>query len=772
MTRTHAVLALLATALLFAGAAFGGVVRETWGKKAIHSEALTVVAQPGGARIVFDLKAIPKDAKVYRALLRNEKIDQPAQPVRIFALMALPEGQEPKLADKPLVLLPPRCQWFDATEAVQRWVANPQANHGLSLAQAAGFAPETAFLDVWYQAEPKDPPPGVTDIQALHHDGQTFLTWQELPMYRPEAAEVVWAQYDKRPWRIMDGPGEGYLGRPRVAGILQKTLRKLQRYEVINSTTNSMSRTPPKLVRKGAWPDVSYRVYRSSKPITPETIADAEWIGDIRPLSGYDHSMIRIETWGEYYDPRENPEAFIPTYCLADGESLPPGRAFHVSTTTEPGAWYYAVTVSQDGVESFAVAPGQGSLKEPVAETPAPLKPVLQYPSVAWDCISFKYYLWEGPPLTNLARAGLNRIAIYVSPKHQEAAPKRDEALPATAWLSLVKLVPAKMYDDKQVMLGMDFGNALGYSQGRGSFLSLAESKMDYYYERTWTRMIDWACQQWRVDPGHGVVAEGHYVPPLYPVRHGDRIKFIKTQPWALGYDWVWRPGSCPLGSLVGPRASAVTTDGLPAWDVWHLEYYLRSDPARDLPFCHWIEQQEGPAISFLPVAAMRDARQPFACEWGGGRLSSQLSGMLRMLRWDKPVPAFGHCSLDANPGAGWRPDGDPKGQINGFLIWDYAGVTESAEAWEMSVGLTLDAPRGDCTVNLTPRHCKLFKPKPGEKLAWANTDAQGKSIQTGDVTADQWGLVTLKDLKVLKGAPTANKQAPCDNRIRISRSK
>jgi hypothetical protein len=145
---------------------------------------------------------------------------------------------------------------------------------------------------------------------------------------------------------------------------------------------------------------------------------------------------------------------------------------------------------------------------------------------------------------------------------------------------------------------------------------------------------------------------------------------------------------------------------------------------------------------------------------------------MLRRMRWDRSVPAFGHCSLDANPGSGWRPDGDPRGQINGYLVWDYDTVTESPDRWEMAVGLSTAAPRNDCTVDLTPRHCRAFKPKAGDVFRWTNTDlASGREVQAGQVTADRWGLVTLKSVKVSKGAADqAGRAAKCQNLIRISR--
>ena len=62
-------------------------------------------------------------------------------------------------------------------------------------------------------------------------------------------------------------------------------------------------------------------------------------------------------------------------------------------------------------------------------------------------------------------------------------------------------------------------------------------------------------------------------------------------------------------------------------------------------------------------------------------------------------------------------------------------------------------APLDACTVDLTPRKCQRFKPKPGEALSWTNvTLGDGKQIRAGQIVADKLGLVTLKRLTVTKG--------------------
>jgi hypothetical protein len=130
-------------------------------------------------------------------------------------------------------------------------------------------------------------------------------------------------------------------------------------------------------------------------------------------------------------------------------------------------------------------------------------------------------------------------------------------------------------------------------------------------------------------------------------------------------------------------------------------------------------------------------------------------------MRWDVTLPAFSRCSLDNNPGNGDPSDGDPCGQINGYLLWDDAEQVEQADRWEMNVYLVGSCPKDSCVVDITPRHCKAFRPKAGEKFGWTNTSlAEKREVQSGEVRADAAGLVTLEKAIVSRGR----------NRIRIAR--
>jgi len=74
--------------------------------------------------------------------------------------------------------------------------------------------------------------------------------------------------------------------------------------------------------------------------------------------------------------------------------------------------------------------------------------------------------------------------------------------------------------------------------------------------------------------------------------------------------------------------------------------------------------------------------------------------------------------------------------------------LVDTVAAWEMSIGLIAKAPKDECTVDLTPRRLQQFKIKAGDTFKWSNNSG-GKELQSGMVTADKHGLITLEKLTV-----------------------
>ncbi len=743
--------------LAWAQAEAGVVVRARWGPAEIrctYPGTMKVVGKAKVPRLVFDLSALPPETRIIGASLRNTRVGQPTEPIRIFVVEKVAPDGGCAYGGKPLALEPPWHASFDAAAAVRRWVAEPKTNLGLAFDPGESFHLPRAYLEICCElpARPPKPPPQVTHLKAVHHDGQTFLTFKELPRFRPKPDQVLWvSQYERQKATLASGAGKGFMGQPNLAAIYIKDLRELQMIDVIDPRSGTQDF--PKLVRRKGFPDVRYRIYRSKQPITAANIASAEPAGEIGPLQSYDESMRIISSHGEYYDKREVKTSVIPTYCIADNRSVPPGEAFYVHTAQDDGKYYYAVTVALDGTENLADVSDANSLPAPVAEKKAPLKPVLQYVEeysyrqrqyTAW-----KYYCWLAPPVSNLAGQHPQRVSISI--------PKKFKA-PGGLLIGGVGAIPG----DDWVVLGFRSPHGyLGYNEGIGTFLSVRDSRVRYYGEHYALYMIQWALDRFKIDRNRVMMTSATH----FAYRHPELIKFLRAghvgAEFEIDFDQKFNPRSGSLYGRFGPPDAAKTVDGHRAWDIVNLAWYLKQDPAKDAPFHYAFHggKESGHAIEYgwqddpKGWAALRDARQPYVGGWGGGGVSRELYKLIFTWPWDKSVPAFSNCSLDGNPGNGDPADGDPSGTINGYLLWEYEGIVDTPTRWEMTVYLAADAPRDGCTVDLTPRHRRKFHPKRGQELKWTNTDvATKRQIASGTVAADPWGLVTLKQIAVGKG--------------------
>ena len=751
---------LLCVALLTAATGQAAVVRERWGPPGVrctHADTMKRVKRGRESCLLFDLSARGSSTRVVHAALHSKTIRQPADPIRIYVIESFGAAGEPVRAGKPLALEPPWYKSFDVTAAVRRWVRDPARNLGLALASVQTFDLDGAYLEILYEGKPKKLPEQITGLKGVYHDGQTFLTWKEIPMFRPPAKKVIWVgKFSGNKSEVFDEPGEGFGHLGRVAAIRLGELRRLQMYDVIDPPKGTQDY--PKLIRKPDWPDVRYRVYRSRERIAPETLAGARLVGEAQPLCAYDESMRGISSRGEYYDKREINSSIIPCYCIEDGKSIEPGGAFYMHTPQEAGAFFYAVTVVRNGTENTVRIGPANSLQRPVVEKPAPIRPVLQYVEpfrYGHQYMKYKYYCWPAPPSCNLPFQRPLRVVIAKPEGFTEPGPLlvgRGAGRPGKNRLGL------------DIEGRFSHGGQLAYNQGLGTLLSIREGKVDYFSERYMLYILQWVLRQYKVDRGR-VEMIGLIVP--FALRHPEIVKLLRSGPYETDFDQKWNHAMRSLFGRFGQPDIARTVDGHKAWDLIDIGWFLRQDPARDIPYFVAVHggKETGHAIEYgwqddpKGWAALRDARQPYVGAWGGGTVSRELSKLIDSFPFDRTVPAFSRCSLDSRPGNGDPSDGDPWGQLNGFLVWDPATAVDEAGRWEMTVHLADDAFRETCTVDITPRHCTAFKPKGGAAFDWTNTDVKaGKVGQRGEIRADKWGLVTLKGVLVTKGA----------NRVRI----
>ncbi len=701
-----------------------------------------------GGVMQLNLAALPKDARVFRATLRNKRVGQPKDPIEIRVISKLNAQGEPEYEGKPLPLEPPRFASYDLTEIVKTWQADPKKNLGLALVSAEGFDTRQAYVDICYEGTSKNLPSQVSRLKAVHHDGQTFLTWKEMDMMQPAADKSFWVgNFSKGKVEALNEPGKGFMDVPRLNCIRQGELRRLQMYDVIPPPGGSQD--SPKYIRKKGWPDACYRVYRSKKKITAETIGEAEFAGEADLLCGYDLTMVGIGSSGEYYNKHELPETAIPTYCLEDGKCIPLGEAFYVYTAQDDGPCYYAVTLVKDGTENLSEISAENSLQAPIDEKKAPFKPVLQFVTDMQNNLWYKYYCWPAPPASNLPWQRASGVTLSVPKALKQPCGllirRRDRG---NDWLILT------------VRGRAGYAGELASNEGVGTLRAVSESKVDYFDERYLLYTIQGIIAKWNVDRNRVEFGGAN----AFSIRHPELFKVMyagTTDSFEINFDPKWNPGVSALFGAFGAPDVAMTVDGQKAWDIVGIGWYLRNHPTNDIPFYFAFHggKESGHAIEFgwqddpAGWAALRDGRVPYAGSWGGGPISKEVYAVVDAMPIDKTLPAFSRCSLDNNPGNGDPADGDPWGQLNGFMIWDFANSVDKDGQWEMTVGLASDAPQDHCTVDITPRRCSAFKAKAGAKFKWTNTSlADNKPVQKGEVAADQWGLVTIKKAVVTKG--------------------
>jgi hypothetical protein len=715
-------------------------VGETWGfaqGKVVHKGTAKLAKKGKVQCLTFDLSALPKGAAVFHASLMCGVSGggQPREPIRIHIIDKRDGKGNPVFGKDRLPLAPPYFRSFDVTKAVQKWVKDPKSNLGLAVLGFSDFDPAKTKLAIQYKGKAKNLPAQVEGLTALHHDGQTFLIFKEIPYFRPKKEEIFWVRkfeykhFDTKP---STEPGEGFQGGPCLPAVYLTTYRHLHGVHIRDKPLPYKTQKWPPFKKFRDIPEVTYKAYRHTEKITSGNIKDAVFVGAVKPLTPYRHDMYVIHDKGEYYWPHEDPKSVIPTMMVSKDRAVIPGENFYVNTPTKGGSFFYAVTTVKEGVENLAQISAANSLQKPVEEKVETPKPVLQYIKQGYwkgnrgiPQLEHWHMFWIAPPLGNIPDNTPRRVIITIPSKYKAPGPVLVKTGPLNRFFGPRTINPSTL----EVLMQQDvgYGGDLAYNNGRGTLISYRESKVDYYSERYVFALVDWAFKNWEVNKD---------------------------------FDHKWNPGSRTLESRLGPPDIVKTEQGDPGWNIYDITWYLARNPGKDIPFMSVVNSQPKDGNHGAEYGwhddpkgwtALNKFRQPFIAGWSGGRPASSVTKGFASLDWTKTLPAFSNCSLNCNPGSGDPDDGDPFGQINGYLLWDSGDCVDEKDKWEMTVYLVPECPEQECTVDLTPRHRKQFNPKPGTKLKWENKDLKTGKAVSGDIEVDKWGLVTLKELVITK---------------------
>jgi len=698
-----------------------------------------------GDVIRFDLSALPKDADVRRAVLRVPfRRRWGHEPTQVAAV----GFKQTKVPTRP-----PEHTSFNMTQIVRTWLAQPATNKGLKIVAKGRAEFRRATLAVNLLAEVAEPLPTVRRLRAQHRNGQTILTWTE--------------------------PSD-----------------------VVGSDAPTFETFEKAVLAARARRRIAYRVYRHSEPITPANLADAAAVREVpEALSCWNLLAIPLTEHPRKDKTKRSPlrggnlvlSHVMTRWRLDKPVSRATGLA--VVTATTPGKRHYAVTVVQDGRETVSWLRRGVNTAGPVAETPSAFPPIFHQrtwkpnPRHPVTPPVDVFVSWMEPPLAHRPRP----VEVYI-PRWRDlkGSPQRRQGL----YVALGTYgshsgvgSPLGLYVRRYVPDAVTFAMAeegqlwAGRHECLGTFRPFSEGVVWNYGQRRVLAVTEWAKQKrdFFIDPER-VVVWGQSAG--WALRHGDVYAVVmsdghnnlKTSREGKKHSWKW--------------GKAKNCYGVAHEDYLDMAAWLRQDPAVELPY--WVG---APAYGQFPhhtlgdfgfkpwqdfVTAMQATRRAFTCVWmsnGPGLTKPFMDEMVPKLRLHQTVPAFTNCSLDTKiltdkPKGSYRPgafdqdfqkSADKLGGINLYQRWETKTLVDKPGRWEMTVFLSKDAPKDQATMDLTPRRCQAFKPKPGDPFKWTNADLKtGKVVASGTVKADRWGLVTLPKMIVTKGK----------SRVRIMREK
>ncbi|KKL50553.1 hypothetical protein LCGC14_2304340, partial [marine sediment metagenome] len=441
----------------------------------------------------------------------------------------------------------------------------------------------------------------------------------------------------------------------------------------------------------------------------------------------------------------------------------------YVHTLTRSGRAHYAVVTAMDGVENTrdvssanAVGPVDGKVADPEPVLQAETFKAGAYKRKADDIITRRYCYWAIPPqATHPLQYG---FVIQFYP-NRIAKPAALELSHGKAHTNEPELSRRQRRD--AIMLAGSADPGIGFYVGanncRGTLKSFRQGTWGPWTINRHLKIIEWVRRNYEIDEQQIYCYGSHW--GMWELRRPDLFSvFIGWGSAELTKGFVdWNRAQGLWGP---PEMYKGKPDAENPYVMCNFNRYVSADPGRKLPV-QFLTACQGSHTSEMSYPSLpkykrtlMDARQPFASDiakasWGNRRpaaLSEFRAGKL-VIRRDQSKPAFGNCTLDDNPGCGDMSAGDKYGMLNGYLLWETETIVDLSDRWEMTVYLAKSAPLDSCKVDLTPRHCQKFQPRPGAALKWTNTPTGAdKPAGSGTVKADKWSLVTLKQITVSKG--------------------
>lgn len=685
-------------------------------------------------QVTVDLSSLPKDSVVHRAVLVPHRkgnygggitADRAKEEVKVESIDKTGEY---------LPILGPRFLSLDATAAVQRAIGSSNQKLTLNavsfpaLGESGGSSSEyidsatskvVLRLDVTVNKPAVSTSQKVSEIKVNHRDGDTMITWK-----------------DPAPFASSN------------------TLSGAEIKELMKQINN------PKEIR--------YRVYRSTQPITAANIGQAELVNEVDPLSVWD--------W-RYFDQgiRDySKEPVIPLYPVDSGVLASYDMGMYVRKSYAPEKSYYAVSRVVDGEENLSDLTSGGNVTAAAVDESPGKGMVLLREKKTGEKFQFvnnaalNYYVkWEAPPSYNFPEPFDYLVA---EPPTSVAKKPIDVAL--HCWGGWLNNCYGWWYRPNDGALLVSTNQApfdwwSGFNENYGTLKPFTKGVVQNYSQRRIRNFLDdFVLKNWDINTDEimlsGVSMGGSGASSL-GIRGGDYFSQIDS--WV----GVHIPAESPqfTGSYEGVYGKydwgiKYEDTNSTVWDYKDNTQWLRNNIKTETPHMVFANGKNDGAIGWPQawkfVKAMIETKRPFTFSWGqsghgtranfpGAADTGLYPGMV--FRLNQSVPAFANGSLDDNLGDAPENAVDA-GKMNYWYLWDTENIVDSANQWVMTFFLPNNAPQTSATVDMTPRKLQSFIVTPGAKYNWTNME-NGAEVQSGTVTADSNGLITLLSVKITK---------------------
>jgi hypothetical protein len=536
-----------------------------------------------------------------------------------------------------------------------------------------------------------------------------------------------------------------------------------------------------------------YSLYCNDRPITDASLANSE------PVI---HSIVNNsgKHYGYHMFQQRRLDPSLPMATIdPDGKPLPQWSGLAVRTVEKDGNSYYAIVATDaDGRRIGKLVPDQSATTQPVAEKVAPIQPVKTGDSTERGRYAHIVKVTGKKNLPLMVRLhassarggpGSDHGDYYLFRGRRECGYR--DGLP---WQFTVdeRTIP----NTRDRRLSLRARETMAHPNGNGTretywfgyycvpqWADHDEPRAYNFTERRMLWLIDWVKNKYHVDRER-VYAEGGSMGAWgtagFAMRHPELFTAVYPN----------RPRTKQRGL---PSLVKVARDAPIMMDDGKTDYYERmnmvkfvSEHPTDLPFLGWCCGRHDGFATFKEqiemVKVLTAGRHGFAFAWNDGNHSTGSAPMREIKRWFPPkqfarnqsYPAFGNSSIDDDLGTGEievregnrtqkvlkDDNGAVEGGVNLGFVWK--DVVDEKNRWSMT--LSNELAKDEMTVDVTPRRCQQFKPRPGEAMTWSNTVGG-----SGSATADKWGLVTVTGVKIKPSEQTVLTFKKCLDRGSIS---